>query len=38
MRIRRPTGLGASPLPGMNENHTELMHVTIAQVNIGGDR
>ncbi len=38
MRILRPTGCGASPLPGMNENGTEQTHFAIAQVSLGGDR
>ncbi len=38
MRIRRPTGPGASPLPGINENRTNQKHIAIALVRVGGDR
>jgi hypothetical protein len=38
MRIRRPTGPDASPLPGTKENGTEQKHFPIALVQAGGDR
>jgi hypothetical protein len=38
MRIRRPTGPGASPLPGKNEENNEQKRITIASASIGGDR
>jgi hypothetical protein len=38
VRIRRPTGPGTSPLPGMNENRTNQKHITIALVKVEGDR
>jgi hypothetical protein len=38
MRIRRPTGPGASPLPGTKENGTEQKHFPITLVQVGSDR
>jgi hypothetical protein len=38
MRIRRPTGTGASPLPGLNGNRTEQKCAPITLVRVGGDR
>jgi hypothetical protein len=38
MRIRRPTGPGASPLPCLNESRTEQMRTPITLVRVGGDR
>jgi hypothetical protein len=38
VRIRRPTGPGASPLPCMNENHTEQKHTVTTLLRVGGDR
>ncbi len=38
VRIRRPTGTSASPLPGRNENCTEQQQISITLVSIGGER
>lgn len=38
MRIRRPTGTGASPLPGLNRSRNEQMRTPITSVRVGGDR
>jgi hypothetical protein len=38
MRIRRPTGPGASPLPGTKDNGTEQKHFPITLVQVGGKR
>jgi hypothetical protein len=36
VRIRRPTELDASPLPGMNKNGTGQTLIAIALVRVGG--
>jgi hypothetical protein len=38
VRIRRPTGPGASPSPGLNQNGTEQTHLAITLARVGGDR
>jgi hypothetical protein len=38
VRIRRPTGIGASPLPGNRENRNEQKSTVIASGRAGGDR
>jgi hypothetical protein len=38
MRIRRPAGPGASPLPGRKENSTEQKQFPIAMAQVRGDR
>jgi hypothetical protein len=38
MRIRRPAGPGASPLPSTNDNGTEQKQFPIASVQLRGDR
>jgi hypothetical protein len=38
VRIRRPTGTGASPLPGSKESRKEQTHISITSVRVGGDR
>jgi len=38
MRIHRPLGPGASPLPSGKDNRTNQTHLTIPQLSIGGNR
>jgi hypothetical protein len=38
VRIRRPSGPNASPLPSLYENHDEQTHTSITSVRGGGDR
>jgi hypothetical protein len=38
VRIRRPTGPGASPLPGLNENRNEQTRIAIAFGRVGDGR
>jgi hypothetical protein len=38
MRIRRPTGPSASPLPDLNDNRINPPPIAIVQPSIGGDR